>query len=302
MTGLVLVRFKKDCLDLPEKRYDVIYVKPTVELLRAANLLKRTSKRAIEALTLLRELSDGFQYKAIPTGKKQCTVCAGNGKAIQHTHMNDDGDWVEELSTCIGCGGAGEITTYERISDTISSPKDEIFISELETLEGIGRFIVWGGFTGTVDRLVEIAHQQGWATLRVDGRGYSGSTPMKEPLDTDELLDAMDLSHPRKKELLEKYPKLCFVGQPEAGGLALTLTASPIELFFSNSFNGRARMQAEDRGHRIGMDINRGLTIKDVVCLPTDELVLKNLQQKKRLQDLTMGQLSDALEKGIKHE
>jgi hypothetical protein len=53
-------------------------------------------------------------------------------------------------------------------------------------------------------------------------------------------------------------------------------------------------MQAEDRGHRPGMDLNRGLTIKDLIMLPTDQLVLDNLKNKKRLQNLTMGQLSDA--------
>ena len=92
-------------------------------------------------------------------------------------------------------------------------------------------------------------------------------------------------------EYREKYPKIAFVGHPKAGGMALTLTASPTELFYSNSFDGEARMQAEDRFHRAGMDTNRGATIIDLILLPTDLLVLKNLQKKKRLQDVSMGEL-----------
>ena len=43
------------------------------------------------------------------------------------------------------------------------------------------------------------------------------------------------------------------------------------------------------------MDTNRGATIVDLVHLPTDQLVLDNLQKKKRLQALTMGELTGVL-------
>jgi len=69
-------------------------------------------------------------------------------------------------------------------------------------------------------------------------------------------------------------------------------------LFYSNDFDGEARMQAEDRIHRIGMDKNRGALIVDLIHLPTDELVLKNLKLKKKLQNLTMGELDDAFANG----
>lgn len=304
MKGLVLVKFKKDCLDLPEKQYEVIRIKPTPEIIRAAKLIKTRSKRAITALTLTREISDGFQYIEVPSGKDTCPNCRGK-KEVEIPVPAEDVDilaapnydreqYVVQTVTCDNCGGTGEITTYQRDTEAVGSPKDAFFIEELDNHEDVGRYIVWGGFTGTLDRLVAIAHQQGWATLRVDGKGYVGSSAIGEKLDSDVLLDAMDRSHPKHRELLEKYPKLCFVGHPQAGGMALTLTASPTELFYSNCFSGEARMQAEDRGHRPGMDTNRGLTIKDLIMLPTDQLVLDNLKKKKKLQNLTMGQLHDA--------
>ena len=71
---------------------------------------------------------------------------------------------------------------------------------------------------------------------------------------------------------------------------------SPGAVFYSNSFSGEDRMQAEDRIHRIGMDENRGATIYDLIHLGTDDLVLQNLMKKKRLQDLTLGELDSLLE------
>jgi len=305
MQGLVLVKFKRDCLDLPEKQYETIRVKPTIEIIRAVKLIQAKSKRAITALTLIREIADGFQYVETPSGKKTCPNCHGKKTVEIHipleevdkmaptTEVSKD-DFVIKTAACDNCGATGMVTVYSRETQAVGSPKDAAFIEELDSHEDVGRYIVWGGFTGTLDRLVAICRQQGWATLLVDGRGYNGTSATGEILDSDELLDAMDRSDPRYHELREKYPKLCFVGHPQAGGMALTLTSSPTELFYSNVFNGEARVQAEDRGHRPGMDTNRGLTIKDLIMLPTDVLVLDNLQKKKKLQSLTMGDLREA--------
>lgn len=302
MQGLVIVKFKKDCLDLPEKQYQIIRIKPTPEIMRAIQIIKTRATRAITAITLMREISDGFQYIEVPSGKETCPNCHGK-KELQIKIPIEDvdtmapqnvGDFIEKTVICDNCGGTGEITVYKRDTEAVGSPKDQFFIDDLDEHEDVGRYIVWGGFTGTLDRLVGMAHQHGWSTLRVDGKGYIGSSATGEKLDDDILLNAMDRSHPDYKQLRESIPKLCFVGHPQAGGMSLTLTASPTELFYSNCFNGEARMQAEDRGHRIGMDLNRGLTIKDLIMLPTDQLVLDNLKKKKRLQNLTMGQLSDA--------
>jgi hypothetical protein len=302
MKGLVIVKFKKDCLDLPEKQYQIIRIKPTPEIVRAAQIIKTRAARAITAITLMREISDGFQYIEVPSGKEECPNCRGEKELEIKVPVEDVdimapqevGEFTLKTVTCDNCGGTGEVTIYSRDTEAVGSPKDQYFIDDLDLHEDCGRYIVWGGFTGTLDRLVGMAHQHGWSTLRVDGKGYVGCSATGEKIDDDILLDAMDRSHPNYKQLREKFPKLCFVGHPQAGGMALTLTASPTELFYSNCFNGEARMQAEDRGHRPGMDLNRGLTIKDLIMLPTDQLVLDNLKNKKRLQNLTMGQLSDA--------
>jgi hypothetical protein len=309
MHGLVLVLFKKDCLDLPEKQYKVTVIRPTPDLLRVAKHIKATGARAIEVLTLLRELSDGFQYKEIETGAFQkCPRCHGGGKVMipvpkasidVMAPTTDVPEFDMQEMVCDNCSGTGQTMTYTRGMDEIPCPKDDQLKEDLEDHEELGRLIVWGGFTGTIDRICRICQSEGWAVLRVDGRGYCGLDSEGKVLDDMECLMAMDASHPRKAELLEKYPKLCFVGHPKAGGMALTLTASPTEIFFSNDFSGEGRLQAEDRFHRAGMDKNRGATIIDYIHLPTDAYVLENLKKKKDLQKISMGELEDALNTAV---
>lgn len=306
MRGLVLVQFKKDCLDLPEKQYEIVQLKPTVEMLRASKLIAKNSTRTIQALTLMRELADGFQYQDVEVDKETCPNCHGKRTIVINVPKEDidvmapqdinPEDFIEKEVTCDNCGGSGEVPKLARETAVVGTPKDKYFLEELDRHEDVGRYIVWGGFTGTIDRLVGLAKSRGWYILRVDGRGYHGFAPDgTSVINYHDLLIGMDRTHPKFRESFLKYPKLCFIGHPQAGGMALTLHASPTELFYSNCFNGEARMQAEDRAHRMGMDDNRGLTIKDLIVLPTDTLVLNNLKAKKKLQNISMGELRSAL-------
>jgi len=307
MKGLVLVKFKKDCLDLPEKQYELIQLTPTVDMLRAAKLITANASRAITAITLCRELADGFQYKDIKSDDITCPNCNGSGTrvikvpttAVDYMAPLDiqAQNFEDKEVTCDLCGGAGQTPKYKRNVVEVGSPKDEYFKNDLSNHEDIGRYIVWGGFTGTIDRLTNMAKSCGWYVLRVDGRGYHGYHPNSDdPVNPNDLLISMDRTHPKRQEMLDKYPRVCFVGHPEAGGMALTLHASPTALFYSNSFKGEARMQAEDRAHRMGMDDNRGLVIKDLIVLPTDKIVLDNLNKKRKLQSISMGELKQAFE------
>jgi hypothetical protein len=309
MKGLVLVKFKKDCMDLPEIQYQIIKITPTASILRAAKLIRATCSRGVEALTKMRELSDGFQYGKEKIGIEDCPECQGSCKVVvpvptERVDVDSptpnteiaDGDFTYEELDCVYCGGAGKVPVYARSTEEVDSPKDEVLIDMLDTHEDIGRFIAWGGFKASVDRIIDIAHRQGWTTLRVDGRGYAGESATGDRIDDTDLLIAMDRSHPRFKELLEEHPRICFVGHPKAGGMALNLSASPSELFYSNCFDGEARSQAEQRFHRPSLDKNRGATVYDIIHLPTDKLVLDNLQKKRRMEKVTMGEIVEAFE------
>lgn len=310
--GLVQVTFKKDCMDLPEKQYQIIRVKPSVQTLQAARLIKANTPRAATALILLRELSDGFQYTDELNGDQECMNCHGTKvETVREPkyEISDEGllmrpsgpvpsaEWVEtdydeRVEECWMCKGTGIVPRYKQGQINVDCPKDEVMIDLLEDHEQYGRLVVWAGFTGTIERLCSICAQQGWDVIRYDKKNLVYSNT---PSTVEEFLDAMDRSNPRYDELMSKFPKIVFIGNPKAGGMALTLTSSPSAVYFSNDFSGEARIQSEDRIHRLGMDDNRGCNIIDIIHLPTDELVLENLKKKRKLQAVTMGEVDSAL-------
>jgi hypothetical protein len=285
MKGLVNVKFKKDCLDLPDKIYKKITLTPSKDTLQLANLIKTKSTRAIEALTMLRELSDGFQYIDTPDGETECQKCEGKGKC---TEYSTDEENPNSLPTpfetiCDNCGGSGKVTRYKREARQIETPKEQALIDLLEDHEDARRIVIYAGFTGSIDRCYNICSSQGWKIIRVDGRGWYHPEITGNPL--IEFQAACS----------EKYDgdKIAFVGHPESGGMGLTLTASPSIVYYSNDFKAENRIQSEDRIHRLG---TKGATIIDLIHLPTDELVLENLRKKRELQALSMGQLREVFQ------
>lgn len=307
LSGLVMIKFKKDCLDLPDKVYRVVYVKPTRSILNAASAITAKSTTTISALTLLRELSDGFQYVETPTGVEGCPQCHGTLKTTVlvedgyvptqieyekgcHVTWEEDeivlGDpliLTEQVQDCTYCDLKGHVPTYTRAATEVPCPKEEALLEILDEHEDIGRIVIYGGFTGSVDRCCGICIKAGWTVIRVDGRGWD-STLLGKP---DDLLSIFQ----DKRDL---YAKVAFIGQPGAAGMGLTLTASPTIVYYSNDFNGESRTQSEDRIHRIGMDVNRGATIIDIVHLPSDKVVLTSLQKKRKLEHMTMGEMRSA--------
>ena len=314
LMGLVLVKFKKDVLKhLPEKQYRRIYLDPSDETLRLANFVEDTSPSAIVSMTNLRELSDGFQYKDVEKGRTICPMCNGTKSFVRPVDVSnpylpidpasiacghrivyeDFGMPIEQLEAplevedrampCEVCGATGEIVDKVRTIEYIGSPKEAALKELLDLHEEIGRFVIYGGFTGSIDLCVEIVKRCGWDYIRVDGRGWDSSLA-GSPV-----------------ELLEKFQegkqveKLAFIGQPGAAGMGLNLTASPGICFYSNDFNAESRHQAEARIHRPGMDCIRGATIYDLIHLDCDDAVLNNLNKKIDLQNMSMGLLKESI-------
>ena len=91
---------------------------------------------------------------------------------------------------------------------------------------------------------------------------------------------------------LEHHQKVAFVAHPASGGLSLNLIESRMAVFWSNDFNPESRSQAEDRIHRMGMDENKGCKIVDIYHLPSDEKVRNILKENRKLELMTMGDVS----------
>ena len=309
LRGLILVQETKDCVDLPVRIDSIIKVTPTPDMVRGAKLIATTSTRAVEALVRMRELADGFQYTDVeaPDSPIVCDHCNGLGCVTAPVPVEDQkpvttddidsGDYLDGKIVCPVCRGTREVKKMMRVAKEVPTPKDKVLRDELELNEDVGRMIVWAGFTASIDRVVKIAKNEGWAVLRVDGRGHRAETHGGLLLDSAELLRAMDYTAPDHEVLLEKYPRVCFVAHPKSGGMALTLHAAAVALVYSLDFDGEGFMQSIKRHHRVGMCATRPAQLKVIHCLSVDKMVHDNLLLKVNLQKLSMGELQRQLEK-----
>jgi hypothetical protein len=307
LTGLVIIKQKKDCLDLPEKQYRTVLCPPTPTTLRVAHSIAKNAPNVITGLTWLRELSDGFQYRDKVVGMTKCPACTDGTRAVWVDPDDDnrtydqldllDAGYVATLKKeewpCDVCGGSLEVEQIERTAREVPCPKEPALIDLLEENEETGRVVIFAGFTGSVDRVTGICQSRGWDVVRMDGRGAHVFDTKNNQITGDPLDYWADL---------ESHPRVAFVAHPKSGGMALTLTEARMAIYWSNSYEPESRAQSEDRIHRMGMDMNKGATIVDLIHLPTDESVIKILKDNRRLELMTMGEVTQGIAWGEEHE
>jgi hypothetical protein len=299
LKGLVVIKRQKDCLDLPDKHYRVVECKPNASTLRVAKAITEAAPSAIQGMTMLRELSDGFQYREVADGMTTCKHCKGT-KQVEEWYLDDDRTYQaidmldpelvanlqKRLIDCPNCDGKGEVEKMIRVSKEIPSPKDAALRDLLDECEETGRILIFAGFTGSLDRVVKLCHKEGWAVVRCDGRGWQVTDK-----DGNVILDKEPLDYWAD---LENNPRVAFVAQPESGGMSFTLVESRMAVFWSNSFKPEYRSQAEERIHRLGQ--THGCTIVDLLHLPTDQRVIDIIRENRRLELMTMGEITQGLE------
>ena len=302
MKGLVVIKHKKDCLSLPDKRYRFVYCKPHPSTLRVAQALVAAAPSAITAMTKLRELSDGFQYREVRDGTTRCTHCE-DGRISEWMDPIDadrtyraidlvDPEIVARLQKtevdCPACGGSQEMPKYIRETHEVPCPKDKALKLLLEENEEQGRLVVFAGFTGSVDRCERLCLEEQWDVVRCDGRGFKITTKEGLIVSGEDPLDYW--------ADLKANANVAFVAHPESGGLSLTLTQARMAVYWSNSYKPEYRSQSEDRIHRIGADLNKGVHIVDLIHLPSDERVLEVIRANRRLELMSMGEIMDGVD------
>jgi hypothetical protein len=299
LKGLVVIKHKKDCLNLPEKRRRTVVCKPKASVLRVAKALVDSAANAMIGMTLLRELSDGFQYREEADGMIRCNHCPDACGKVDEWFLPDEENRVfsnidmleKELvsrlkkreAQCPKCKGKGEVVRMVRYAREVPCPKEAALRDLLEENEETGRIVIFAGFTGSVDRCVGICRKEGWSVVRCDGRGYQVTLADGSTVTGVEALDYW--------ADMENNPRVAFVAHPESGGMSLTLTEARMSVYWSNSFKPEYRTQSEDRIHRKGMDENLGCTIVDLLHLPTDERVLEIIRENRKLELMTMGEI-----------
>jgi hypothetical protein len=269
LRGISIKFLKRDCMNLPEKIYEMIELKPSRTILKYAAQIKRSASSPAVALNELAQLSAGFYYKEVPDETRwvDCPKCWTTGKD------------VADNTTCTRCEGNGRVHPMKRVTEQVECPKEDKMIELLDEAESAARFVAFGGFLGCIDRMEQIALRQGWKVIKIDGRGF------KHDFESNgEALKAF--------ANIEEYPdKLCVVAHPATGGTGVSYSASPTIMYWHNPFDGAARMQSIERGTDMGMDMTRGCRIVDLVQLPVDKYILENLDKKVNLQSIALEEL-----------
>lgn len=299
LDGLVMVVLKKDCLDLPEKVYRKISLKPSKYMLNLAKMTRKTAGSAANALNLLRQLSDGFQYHQELDGTTPCVKCMRGGVPTGKHWVKDTSDnQYDELGYLVGedktkevedgpchhCAGKKEHKKYKEVVVSVETPKTQALLDLLEEKEEDGRVVIFASYQGAIDKVCETVVKAGWRFARRDGRGWHTDLGTTDPVS---IIKQFQREEPCQ------YEKVAIVGHPKSMGMGITLTASDTIIYFDNSFDAEDRIQSEDRIHRPGC---RGANIIDLCHLPIDDYVLDMLKKKVNMQAVTMGQIDRIME------
>ena len=135
-----------------------------------------------------------------------------------------------------------------------------------------GKTIIWSRFRYDVKRITEVLTKDHGPEAVVS---YFGDTS------DDERTQAI--------ESFQNGEARFFVGNPQTGGMGITLTAAQNVIYFANSFDLAIRTQSEDRAHRIGQE--KSVTYVDLIAEGTiDEKIVTALRSKMDIATTVMGE------------
>ena len=142
----------------------------------------------------------------------------------------------------------------------------------LDLVEDIdGQFIVWARFREEIRAIIELFRKN-----KITAAAYYGDV---KTADREKAID--DFQEGRIK---------AFIGQQQAAGIGLTLTAAQTAIYYSNDFNLEYRLQSEDRCHRKGTKGN--VVYIDLVAEDSiDETIATALQRKSDMAAAIVGDI-----------
>lgn len=158
----------------------------------------------------------------------------------------------------------------ELIYVTDGNPRLDALMGMLEDAPP-GKLIVWARFKEELRAVSEALRKAGRVVVEYHG-------------------DVKDKDREAAVDRFQNGDADAFVGQPQSGGIGLTLTAAEWVVYYSNDFNSETRLQSEDRCHRIGTTAH--VVYTDLVAEGTiDEAITRALQRKSDLAAEILGNL-----------
>lgn len=162
---------------------------------------------------------------------------------------------------------AGFVKTEDGAEEELHERKIQELLDILEQTEG--QCVVWTKFKREMEMVKRALDKHG-----IGSDCLSGDTPQAD-----------------REEILKRFANhelRVFIGQVQAGGTGISLTAASTCVYMSSPFSLGDRLQSEDRLHRIGQ--KNPVTYIDLICPGTiDETVIRILKNKKSMADIITG-------------
>lgn len=232
---------KVDCLDLPDKVYEVLPVQLSSEQRKVYDNLKTELMAEYEdkELTIVNKVSLTLRLLQVVGGFFPYVV---DEDRIMPTPQGPQ-HYSERV-------GRAQLIGNKNV-------KLEAILADLEEVPEDQQMIVWAHFVAELKFIYEMLSKKYRCCL------YYGGTFQQQ-----------------RWKMVKDFQKgeyQVFVGNPATAGFGLNLQNATLQYYFSNSFHVEPRLQAEDRSHRIG--VKETCVYKDVVAKNTiDEKVYSNIR------------------------
>jgi SNF2 family DNA or RNA helicase len=220
----VLRRLKEDCLDLPAKTYTVREARLTPATWRLYKSMRD------ECVAFLDQATAATAPQAVVRLLRLAQITAGFVGGVESIDAPD-------LLTEPIIGSHFPTTSMHEVGSEKLAVTLESLADLFETDEPRVRVLIWCRFRAELDRLAKAIAER-WPDVRV-GRieGRQSETERRSVVSAFQA-DGDD--------------RMVLLGNPQAGGLGLTLTAAHHVIYASNDYNLVTRLQSEDRVHRPG--------------------------------------------------
>lgn len=243
---------KDECLDLPEKTYEIVYYNLTDEQDEHYEEIKNIFLSNVDEFdeTTIYRLLTALQL--VISGKRIEAIIE---KEISYTKETEFVPSLEIVTERIK-----KIKKEEFFSDKYDNPRIEILLDIVKNINS--KCIIFAKYTDEIETIIDILNENGYSAA-----GFYGKMNLKKRQDNiDRFINDVQF----------------LVANKTCAGYGLNLQFCSYVIFYSNDFDYGTRAQAEDRVHRIGQ--NKNVHIIDICANnKIDERILKSLSNKENL-------------------
>lgn len=231
---------KEDCIDLPEKIYQTMYVELT-------NEQKKLYKNLCETFQAEYDNKIITVTNALSLATKLRMITSGVFSYVDLTGINFE-DLIDDI----------DLSKFKKVERIKDNPKIKSVTEDIENNSYSGSIIIWSNFIEAINYIYDELKRKFTCEI------LYGNTKNKEDI---------------KANFINKSFQI-LICNPAVGGMGLNFQHCHLHYFFDNSYRSDFRNQAEDRSHRIGQDtspIYKDVFAKDTIDYKIYQVIKNNI-------------------------